>query len=214
VPFPLNAHGGTIMPRALVILVVVSLTAGCAPIKSHLEQGLEDVGLSRQEQHEIVDTSKDVALAPGRHGSEGLYVAAAANPQLHGGGAEIGGAHNDYWWDAKLGVACYLSGSGRGLYVGPTAAAHLQLPTRFTPFVGVGAFAGFSEYDTGRVDENLQPIVRDDAFASIYPEAGFHFWLTDYSRLTAFANYNFTTEGRRHDFWTVGIGVASLFKKL
>lgn len=199
------------MGRLVAASIALSLIAGCASTKARVQDALENVGLDRQEQHKAVEEGKEAALAPGRHGSAGMYVAAGANPHFHGAGGEIGGVYNDYWWEAKAGLAMYLSGSGRGLFVGPTAAIHLQLPTRLSPFAGVGVFAGYSERDTGQWDENGEAKVIDEGFASVYPEVGVNFWLADKIRLTTSATYQITTEGRRHDFWTVGGGIAVLF---
>jgi hypothetical protein len=198
--------------------------SGCAHWKDYAKDVLDDVGgLDPEEQRELAVETKNVVLAPQRHGGIGFYAAGGADPRFSAGGGELGMAVNSYWWDCKAGLALYGSGAADDWFLGPTAAVHVQLPTRLTPFAGVGVFGGYSRTEgvgpNNGYDDNGNDIIDEygeltedsyDAFLSIFPEIGVHLWLTDHLRLTASASYHITTEGRNHDFWLVGGGVAIL----
>lgn len=214
------------MPNLLWLLALSGLlqALGCAQAKSHLREKLDDVlGIEAAEQREIVETTREIVLSPKRHGGMGWYLAAGANPKYEAGGGEIGLAVNHYWCDARLGLAANVSAAAERLFLGPTAALHFQLPTRIAPFIGLGAFAGYSRSQTpaasNGIDDNGDGLIDewgetrehfDGVFASVFPEVGVHAWLTDSVRLSALASYHITTEGRRHDFWMVGGSVAIL----
>jgi hypothetical protein len=207
---------------AFVWLTLLLSGSGCAHWKEHAKEALDDIGgLDPEEQRELAAATKQVMLAPQRHGGIGLYAAGGADPEFRSGGGELGMAVNSYWWDCRAGLAFYGSGAADDWFLGPTAAVHLQLPTRLAPFVGVGVFGGYSRTEgvgpNNGFDDNGNDIIDEygeltehsyNEFLSIFPEVGLHFWLTDYIRLTASASYHITTEGRDHDFWMVGGGVA------
>jgi hypothetical protein len=97
--------------------------------------------------------------------------------------------------------------------------ARLQTPTRLAPFVGLGAYGGFTpEFITnddghdndndGFVDEAGEENRRDAVFA-VVPEAGVHFWLTPQWRLTGGLSYLVTTDGG-DDFLLSTISLARL----
>ena len=88
----------------------------------------------------------------------------------------------------------------------------LQTPTRLTPFIGAGGYAGVDwekvDATEGRVDNDNdgsndelgeQETDFTALFATIYPEAGCHFWWTPRVRLTDSGRYWFTTDGRDSD---------------
>jgi hypothetical protein len=177
--------------------LLVCLASGCA-------------FLDRPTESDNASSLGELLLSPGRFGAVGVYGAGDTSPQGKGSGGEIGLIYNDAWWDAKLGFAGQYSAGSKAIFWGPTLAAHVQLPTRISPFVGVGLFGSLTEKGTGQFDENFQEISAPE-YSAIYPEAGVNFWLCDYARLTTSASYHFTSAGREHDFWTVGASIALMF---
>lgn len=114
-----------------------------------------------------------------------------------------------------------LMSDGSDLFTGADVGMRLQTPTRLAPFVGAGLFAGYAKEvvpaaddwidndDDGFIDERGEDRERFSGFlASIYPETGIHFWWTPNIRMTGFARYMVTTEGRDDDDWLIGGGVA------
>ena len=132
-------------------------------------------------------------------------------------GAEVGYEYYPVnWFSSRLGLAGFV---GHGdWYAGLDYGARLQLPSRLTPFVGVGTFHGLS---TTRVSANDDGIDNDDDgvsdefgeedtefdgwLSTVYPEAGVHFWPTGQSRISAFSRYLVSSEGRAHDDWLFGL---------
>lgn len=116
------------------------------------------------------------------------------------------------------------AGTDQG-YAGADAGIRLQVPTRISPFVGVGMFNGISrgveDASRDRIDNDDDGIVdefgEEDSYpdgwlTAIYPELGTHFWLNGHGRITAFSRYLVTTEGRDQDGWLFG-GQFTLFSR-
>ncbi|HBE68323.1 MAG TPA: hypothetical protein DDW52_09270 [Planctomycetaceae bacterium] len=132
-------------------------------------------------------------------------------------GAEIGSeAYPTSWLSYRMAMAGYIGPDD--WYAGGDVGARLQLPTRLTPFVGVGTFHGLSltreeaeddridNDDNGFIDERGEMATTVDGWLStIYPETGVHFWLSGQSRLTGYARYIVSSHGRDADDWLAGI---------
>jgi hypothetical protein len=139
------------------------------------------------------------------------------NSQSTLAGAEIG--YEDYatsWVTARTAIAGYIGPDD--WYAGVDSGLRLQLPTRITPFAGVGMFHGLSTTyadasddgidndDDNFIDEKGEEDIEFDGWLSaVYPEVGVHFWATGHGRLTGFARYMVTTDGRDADDWLAGI---------
>lgn len=132
-------------------------------------------------------------------------------------GGEIGSeAYATSWLSGRMGLAGYLG--PEDWYAGGEVGARMQLPTRLTPFVGIGTFHGLSltrsdarddfidNDDDGSVDERGEKKTDVDGWLStVYPEVGVHFWPTGQGRLTGFARYLITSDGRESDDWAAGV---------
>ncbi|MCA9125955.1 MAG: hypothetical protein KDB22_02675 [Planctomycetales bacterium] len=118
-------------------------------------------------------------------------------------------------------VALAAFASHEDWYAGVDGGLRMQLPTRLTPFVGLGSFNGLS---TARVDATQDGQDNDDdGFAdewgekktsfdgwlsTIYPEVGVHFWPVGQMRVTGYARYLITSDGRAADDWLAGAQLA------
>ncbi len=132
-------------------------------------------------------------------------------------GAEIGAeAYATSWLSSRVAFAGYLGPDD--WYAGADAGARIQLPTRLTPFVGIGTFHGLSltqrdarddfidNDDDGAVDEIGEMETDIDGWLSVvYPEVGVHFWPTGQGRLTGYARYLVSSDGRASDDWAAGL---------
>ena len=119
------------------------------------------------------------------------------------------------WLSGRLAFAGYLG--HEDWYAGVDSGARLQLPTRITPFAGVGLFNGLSTTfgpaeddnldndDDGAVDEDGETDWDFDGWlTAASPAVGAHFWPSGQSRLTLFSRYMVTTDGRASDDWLTG----------
>lgn len=136
-------------------------------------------------------------------------------------GAEIGGeSYPTSWSSARAGLAAY--GGHDDWYAGADLGLRLQLPTRITPFVGLGTFHGLSTTridatrdgkdndDDGYADEwGERKTTVDGWLSTIYPEVGVHFWPTGQGRLTGYARYLVSSDGRESDDWLAGLQFAA-----
>ena len=98
----------------------------------------------------------------------------------------------------------------------------MQTPTCLAPFVGLGTFLGWGHRqvdgamdgrdndDDFAIDEAGEQRKEAIAFASLYPEAGVHHWLSPTWRITSSGAYYMTTEGRKYDSWVYGFYLAWL----
>lgn len=160
--------------------------------------------------------------------NEGIYIEMGAGdaPDTLGGELGIFGYLQDHL-SFRAGLACLASESFDDFFVGLNTGFRLtMLPQRyrFTPFIGLGLFGGYTKTQVkadddgedndhdGDVDEaGEEDSVIDDVMASIYPEAGVQIWVSGDTRLTLSGKYNYTTEGRDTDFWVFNVGMAWLF---
>jgi opacity protein-like surface antigen len=124
----------------------------------------------------------------------------------------------------RFGFSFLASENFDDIYTGLTAGARYDLGSRFSPFVGIGIFAGettedvpaandgYDNDDDGFVDEYGEERTRTTGtMLSLYPEVGVHLWVTRATRLTVAGKYHVTTEGRDSDFWLYSFGIAYMF---
>ncbi len=131
--------------------------------------------------------------------------------------AEIGGeVYPVSWYSQRAALSGYV---GHGdWFAGADVGARLQLPTRLTPFVGIGTMHGFSTTyvlaDDDGIDNDDDEIIDergeedlsfDGWLSAVYPEVGVHFWATGQSRVSLFGRYLVTSEGRDYDDWLAGL---------
>lgn len=167
----------------------------------------------------------------------GWHVGAGGQSDPTNVGAEVGlFSYTEPWLEFRTSLAALTNDDVDTGYGGANVGVRLQSPSRFAPFVGVGGFGGFSAQTYGAIvlatldededdcdcdcyrcddeDDEEYRLVEEDhtvAFAAVYPEIGFHYWITPRIRLTASGSYHFTTLGRDDDYWYYGIGVGILF---
>lgn len=173
------------------------------------------------EKSDVVGKVKQAIDARHVKGLGGLYLSGGSqwrdDYQSAFGGAELGYEYYpSSWMSSRMSLAGYV---GHGdWYAGMDYGARVQLPSRLTPFAGVGMFHGLS---TQRVDATMDGEDNDDdGFAdewgekktefdgwlsSVYPEVGVHFWPTGQARITGYARYWLSSEGRDADDWLAGI---------
>lgn len=97
-------------------------------------------------------------------------------------------------------------------FPGVDLGLRFQSPSRFAPFVGAGIYSDISEivFDGSDDDDEFEFEDPDEQryremFVAVYPEAGFHYWLTSQLRMTGSAGYCFSTESRDQDFLMLGL---------
>lgn len=206
-------------------LVQLVLCAGCASLGKS-RYAMDDPVYAEKYQDgaprgDLLGKLKQALDARHVHGLGGPYFSGGSqwrdDYQAALAGAELG--WEDYpnsWFSSRAGLAAAV---GHGdWYAGVDSGARVQLPMRVTPFVGAGMFHGLSTTredatrdgedndEDGLVDEfGEKETVPDGWLSSLYPEIGVHFWPTGQARLTAFARYLVTTEGRDSDDWLAGL---------
>jgi hypothetical protein len=115
------------------------------------------------------------------------------------------------WVSLHAGLSVLLGEHDIVGFPGLDLGLRFQSPSRFAPFVGAGIYSDVSEAVFGDHDdefefEELHEHDRHrDVFAAVYPEAGFHYWLTSGLRLTGSAGYYFSSGGRDQDFLMLGL---------
>ncbi len=156
-------------------------------------------------------------------GKGGGYVAAGAADDPVSVGGEIGGFYYPVSTiEGRVALAGLLGTGARDAFVGLNSGLRVHPPTRIAPFGGVGLYGGYSEYEFSvmhdgvdndgdfQVDEWGETETDYGFLGAVYPEIGVHYWVDGRTRLTGSAAYYVTTEGRNHDFWYFGLGVATL----
>ncbi len=152
-----------------------------------------------------------------------LELGSSSDPDVIGG--EVGlDEYVSKHASIKTGIAFLTSGRFDDALVGANVGARLSIDRIFSPFIGFGIFAGYSdEYVSaendkidndkdGAIDERgEEKRIVNNVMSSIYPEIGFHIWLSNTKRITISGRYYITTEGRDYDFAMLNIGISSLF---
>lgn len=154
-------------------------------------------------------------------GLGGLYIGGGSqwrdDYQAALAGAELGSeGYATSWTSGRAAIAAYAG--SEDWYAGTDLGMRLQIPTRIAPFVGLGTFNGLSTArvdatrdgrdndDDGFADEWGEKKTKFDGWLStIYPEVGVHFWPVGQARLTGYARYLITSDGRDSDDWLAGV---------
>lgn len=213
---------------SLLLLIVYS--TGCANLfKSRYAMDDPVYAAKYEEGAEKTEPLKKIKQAmDARHvaGLTGGYIAGGGiwndDSQSAMYGAELGAeGYATSWLSSRMALAGYLGPDD--WYAGADFGLRTQLPTRLTPFAGIGTFHGFSTTradatndgedndDDGFLDEVGEKKTKFDGWlSSFYPELGVHFWPTGQSRFTAFARYMMTSHGREHDDWLAGLQFTAL----
>ncbi|NOZ41228.1 MAG: hypothetical protein GXP24_13530 [Planctomycetes bacterium] len=138
--------------------------------------------------------------------------------------AALGGEIGRFYYpsphvEGRLGLAGLIYEGDEPVSGGLLAGARLQSPTRLAPFVGIGAYAGFTP-EIGRsedgIDNDFDGFVDNSGEAestfvgALIPEAGCHFWLTPGWRVTGSASYYVTTSGPEDNFLMLNVSLARL----
>lgn len=156
----------------------------------------------------------------------GLYVELGGRSHPDSFGGELGiYAYTPEHLSLRVGLALLASESFEDVFAGGNLGARYNFGKRFSPFIGFGVFAGYSEEtlsaeddgidndEDGYIDESGEKKeVVDNVIGSIYPELGIHLWTTDTTRFTFTGKYFITTEGRDYDFWLFGLAFAVIFQ--
>jgi hypothetical protein len=209
--------------------VFAVLMIACSGCSLHSRYAMDDPVYADKyadgaEQGDLLGKAKQALDARHTTGLGGLYFSGGAQVKPDSGhtlyGGELGGeAYLSEWSTGRAALAGYVGPDD--VYGGLDIGARLQTPTRIAPFVGIGAFNGFStgeeradddgidNDDDGLVDERREKRTTYDGWLSaIYPEVGLHLWLDGCWRVTAYGRYLVTTEGRGQDDWLLGLQIA------
>jgi hypothetical protein len=154
--------------------------------------------------------------------SAALYVGAGASDAPFTVGGDIGLLrYSSDSIEQRFGLRG-LAGTGeKDLLTGFDTGLRFHLPTRLTPFVGVGVFAGGSTSKTPAEDDNIdndrdhstdedgETAKHSKLYAAVYPEVGVSWWLSSRSRATLSVQHHFSTSGRDEDYTFFGLTLAS-----
>jgi len=151
----------------------------------------------------------------------GAYAKGAYSQNPDSGLLELGLYHYGKPWMSLHGGLSVLLGENQIVgFPGLDGGVRFQTPSRFAPFVGAGVYADLSPVVFNNSSNNDQqgllsptgPTTTQtrNSFAAVYPEAGFHYWLTSGLRMTGSAGYYFSSGGRDQDFLMVGLTFAHM----
>lgn len=168
----------------------------------------------------MIKQSLDARYVADRGGS---YAGAGGSSSPPAAGIELGRfAYVDSSIEGRIGLKGLVGTGANGWFGGLDTGIRVQAPSRLAPFVGAGAYLGGTKEEVlaenDRIDNDNDGSIdeleeMDDNYrflASIYPEAGVHWWMTENVRLTGSAQYHLNTDGRDTDFWFVGFHISVL----
>jgi hypothetical protein len=154
------------------------------------------------------------------HGSLYLELGGRAAPNAVGcemGVSEYADDYTTFYFAGSIIAAEHLDDFFTGLSVG----FRINARSRISPFVGLGAFAGYSESTVGAANDGIdndgdsyvdeygeEKTYVDNALATIYPEVGINIFLTELMSVIFATKYHFTTEGKAFDFRMFNFGIA------
>ncbi len=150
-----------------------------------------------------------------------VELSGRANPDVVGGELGIIGWFNGSL-SAKGSLSFLASEPLDDFFTGANISLQTQFPWRFSPYVGVGAFAGYSREDVRAENDNRdndddgftdergeEKSVVDNVTSSLYPEIGLLLWVKDDVRLSISGRYHISSEGRDFDAWIYAVGFAA-----
>ncbi|MGZ0165139.1 MAG: hypothetical protein ACKVII_14545 [Planctomycetales bacterium] len=211
--------------RKSLLLALVAACGGCSNWPLSSKWAMDDVDYSAKYSQPYGDDKpirmlKQMFDARHVEGKSGVFAGGGGGGAPSTGGASIGGfVYPNYWTEVDLALTGLAGTGAHDWFIGPEAGIRFQTPTRIAPFAGAGAFLGGNRYrspaeddgedndDDGSIDELGERKTEYKAFVAVYPEVGIHAWLTGTTRLTASARYYVTEEGRKDDFWYVGLAL-------
>jgi hypothetical protein len=199
------------MRLVLLLGSVLGGLCGCGTSKWAMDHPAYAAKYDQPYPDDRADKSERIAkqLVDARHvaGNSGYYAGAAFADDPASGGVELGAfTYPTSWLSGRAGLS-FLAGTGaKDFFTGMNVGLRTELPSRLSPFVGAGVYGGYSE-TTVEKDCGCRDSKIDGGLAALYPEVGWHFWLTGKTRLTTSAAYYFNTEGRNADFWLLGFSI-------
>ncbi|MDE0837939.1 MAG: hypothetical protein OSB41_02705 [Kiritimatiellae bacterium] len=168
----------------------------------------------------LLGPAKADVLVPTAGTAGFVEVSGRANPDVVGGDMGVLGWFNGHL-SAKGSLSFLASEPLDDFFTGVNISLQTQFPWRFSPYVGVGAFAGYSREDVraenddrdndhdGYTDERgEEKSVVDNVTSSVYPELGLLLWIKDDVRLSLSGRYHISSEGREFDAWVYAVGFA------
>jgi hypothetical protein len=206
------------MFRAL-IMSVLAIALGCSGSRWAKEDPDYAAKYPRHTDN-VAKMAKQAVDARHVAGKGGPYagLSGAGDPFAMGG--EAGWFHYPTsYLEWHGGVAGLLYEGNTSGSVGVTGGARVQVPARFAPFAGIGAYGGVTPYnlhDNDGIDNDGNGLVDEvgeetrDAVLAIYPEAGVHFWLTPEWRMTASTSYWVAVTDKVDGFWMWNLSLARL----
>ncbi len=208
----------------ICFLAMVPLAAGCGTSRWAMDDPDYAAKYSKPyEGDKIPRMAKQAVDARHVGGKSGLYLGAAGQSAPFTAGAEIGGfGYSSPCFSGHLGLTSILGTGVENYFVGVDTGVRAQMPTRISPFVGVGTTLGYAVFEEdwgddgydndgdGDIDEFGEHDFDRAFLGAVYPETGVHFWLNGRARLTASGRYMVTTDGRDTDFWYYGLTLAIL----
>lgn len=218
------------LPTALMAVLPILACSGCAGIGTSRWAMDDEVYAAKYDKPYPANDGEKVArmikqASDARYvdGRGGYYFGAAGADEPTALGAEIGRfeyAHPAV--ESRIGLKGLVGTGAEDWFAGLDLGLRAQSPSRLAPFAGIGTFVGGNTNSTlavsdgrdndddGSIDERGERRADPEFMASVYPELGMHYWLTSDLRLTASAQYHFTTDGRDSDFWFIGFTLAFL----
>ncbi len=209
-----------------VLLIAILHSCGCSLLKSRYAMD-DPVYASKYakgaERGDLLGKAKQALDARHTAGLGGISASGGAQLRHRSGSSMFGGelgaeGYATSWLTGARAISGYY-GDDEG-FLGLEVGARLQTPTRLAPFVGVGAFQGFSRGvelvdndgldndDDWFIDERGEETSTIDHFSTaVYPEVGAHLWIDGNWRLTTYGRYLVTSQGRDSDDWLIGLQV-------
>lgn len=206
--------------RCLIALALLAMAAGCSGSRWAKDDPDYAAKYPRHTDN-VAKMAKQAVDARHVKGKSGPYagLSGAGDPFAMGG--EAGWFHYPTsYLEWHAGLAGLLYEGETPATGGVTAGARLQSPSRLAPFVGLGAYGGFTpkmflngpnyidDDGDGEIDESDE--LGNDGVIAIYPEAGVHFWLTPEWRLTGSTSYWVAVDEDLDGFWMWNLSLARL----
>lgn len=217
----------------LLLMAMMSIPTGCAwtgltNSRWAMENETYEEKYSRPYESEgaraLPRKVKQAADARFQEEATGVFTSIGFGTDPDAFGGDLGFSHyNTSWLESHLSLSGLFNEGSEGFNLGGRAGVRIQPPSRLAPFVGIGLFAGFNEYDViadsdGRdnndnrvVDEAGELAEKSEFLGSLYPEMGVHYWINPNCRLTTSAAYHVTTSGRNYDNWVFSVGIGGFW---
>lgn len=218
------------MIRIVVIAVSITTCAGCAGLGSSRWAMDDEVYAEKYDRAysanapeklgRMIKQASDARYVADRGG---CYWGAAGADEPFTAGVEVGRfMYTGPSLESRIGFKGLAGTGAHDWFAGGDLGLRFQSPSRLAPFVGAGTYLGANWRDVpaandgidndgnGFIDEFGEKDSVSEFIASAYPELGVHFWMNSSTRLTANAQYHFTTEGRSSDFWFIGLSISFL----